>query len=110
MFSPLLCLVQETAQKYDVSQMPTFLFLRNGEVVDQFAGANAAVLRQKLEDMLKDNRPGYDTAAERTGQEAGTCGEEGTVGEADATADAAEVGVEVEVEEGEEEGGEGKTE
>ncbi|CAM9525280.1 unnamed protein product, partial [Discosporangium mesarthrocarpum] len=43
---------EETAQKYSVFQMPTFLFIRNGEVVDQFSGANAAVLRQKLDNLL----------------------------------------------------------
>lgn len=43
------CALQETAQKYDVFQMPTFLFIRNGEVVDQFSGANEVVLRQKIE-------------------------------------------------------------
>lgn len=48
---------QETAQKYDVFQMPTFLFIRNGEVVDQFSGANEVVLRQKIE-LLKAGKDG----------------------------------------------------
>lgn len=39
---------QETAQKYDVFQMPTFLFMKKGEVVEQFSGANIGVLRQKI--------------------------------------------------------------
>lgn len=43
--------MQETAQKYDVVQMPTFLLIRGGNVVDRFAGANAALLRQKLQDL-----------------------------------------------------------
>lgn len=34
--------------------MPTFLFIRKGEVVEQFSGANAAVLRQKIEGLLGD--------------------------------------------------------
>lgn len=44
---------QETAQKYDVNQMPTFILIQRGEVVDQFSGANVAVLRQKLEGLVK---------------------------------------------------------
>ncbi|CAM9137635.1 unnamed protein product, partial [Hapterophycus canaliculatus] len=39
---------EETAQKYEVFQMPTFLFMRKGEVVEQFSGANVEVLRQKI--------------------------------------------------------------
>lgn len=42
------CVTQETAQKYEVFQMPTFLFMRKGEVVEQFSGANVEVLRQKI--------------------------------------------------------------
>ncbi|CAN0385401.1 unnamed protein product [Pylaiella littoralis] len=42
---------EETAQKYEVNQMPTFLFVRNSEVVDQFAGASIDVLRQKIEEL-----------------------------------------------------------
>lgn len=33
--------------------MPTFLFMRRGEVVDQFSGANPAVLRQKVESLAR---------------------------------------------------------
>lgn len=40
---------QETAQKYEVFQMPTFLFMKKGEVVEQFSGANIAVLRQRID-------------------------------------------------------------
>eukprot|EP00903_Cladosiphon_okamuranus_P007672 g7439.t1 len=40
---------EETAQKYEVFQMPTFLFMRKGEVVEQFSGANIAVLRQRID-------------------------------------------------------------
>ncbi|CAM9122343.1 unnamed protein product [Ectocarpus sp. 13 AM-2016] len=45
---------EETAQKYDVVQMPTFLFMRKGEVVDQFSGASVAMLREKIEALRVD--------------------------------------------------------
>lgn len=35
--------------------MPTFLFMRKGEVVDQFSGASTTVLRQKIEGLLLDS-------------------------------------------------------
>ncbi|CAM9637907.1 unnamed protein product, partial [Chrysoparadoxa australica] len=31
--------------------MPTFVFVKAGEVVDQFSGANAEILRQKVEEL-----------------------------------------------------------
>lgn len=49
---------QETAQKYEVNQMPTFLLIRKGEVVDQFSGANVAMLRQKVQGLLEEGRAG----------------------------------------------------
>lgn len=58
----MFALNQETAQKYEVFQMPTFLFMRNGEVVEQFSGANAAVLRQKIESLVGTNEQGGDGA------------------------------------------------
>lgn len=33
--------------------MPTFILIQRGEVVDQFSGANVAVLRQKLEGLVE---------------------------------------------------------
>ncbi|KAL7485192.1 hypothetical protein ACHAW6_010783 [Cyclotella cf. meneghiniana] len=36
----------EAAQKYGVSAMPTFLFIKGGEVVDRLMGANSDRLRQ----------------------------------------------------------------
>ncbi len=36
----------EAAQKYGVSAMPTFLFVKGGEVVDRLMGANAARLKE----------------------------------------------------------------
>lgn len=62
----LYCAIQETAQRYDVFQMPTFLFIRKGEVVEQFSGANAAVLRQKIEGLL-GNEEGESTAVTEEG-------------------------------------------
>lgn len=50
--------------------MPTFLLIRSGEVVDQFSGANAAVLRQKIESLLEGgcdaSKSGNDEGAEET--------------------------------------------
>ena len=36
----------EAAQKYGVSAMPTFLFIKGGEVVDRLMGANSDRLRE----------------------------------------------------------------
>mmetsp|Transcript_6597 Transcript_6597/g.6265 ORF Transcript_6597/g.6265 Transcript_6597/m.6265 type:complete len:177 (-) Transcript_6597:161-691(-) len=41
----------ETAAKYSVSAMPTFLFIKRGEVVDKLMGANPG----KLEELLIEN-------------------------------------------------------
>lgn len=66
----MFALNQETAQKYEVFQMPTFLFIRSGKVVEQFSGANAAVLRQKIESLVGTKEQGSDDAgASRTDEE-----------------------------------------
>ena len=39
----------DTAAKYSVSAMPTFLFIKNGEVVDRLMGANPARLQELIE-------------------------------------------------------------
>lgn len=36
------------AQKYQVSSMPTFLFVKNGKQVDKLAGANIDTIKQKI--------------------------------------------------------------
>lgn len=36
---------EDLAAKYNISSMPTFLFIKNKEVVDQFAGANPEKLQ-----------------------------------------------------------------
>ncbi|KAL9190331.1 hypothetical protein ACHAXT_007542 [Thalassiosira profunda] len=40
----------EAAQKYGVSAMPTFLFIKGGEVVDRLMGANAERLKELIEE------------------------------------------------------------
>ncbi|KAG5190267.1 thioredoxin [Tribonema minus] len=41
----------ETASNFDVYQMPTFIFLRSGEVVHQFSGARPDVLKAKVAEL-----------------------------------------------------------
>mmetsp|Transcript_2759 Transcript_2759/g.3256 ORF Transcript_2759/g.3256 Transcript_2759/m.3256 type:complete len:171 (-) Transcript_2759:71-583(-) len=38
----------ETAAKYSVSAMPTFLFIKRGEVVDKLMGANSPALKSMI--------------------------------------------------------------
>jgi thioredoxin 1 len=38
----------DVASEYGVSAMPTFLFFKNGSLVDKFAGANESMLVNKL--------------------------------------------------------------
>lgn len=38
----------DTAQEYSVSSMPTFLFIKNEEVVEQFSGADANRVRDTI--------------------------------------------------------------
>ena len=38
----------EAAQKFGVSAMPTFVFIKGGEVVDRLMGANAARLKELI--------------------------------------------------------------
>ena len=40
--------VPDIAQRYEVMAMPTFLFLKNGEVVDRFSGASIEKLRDTI--------------------------------------------------------------
>lgn len=40
----------EAAQKYGVSAMPTFLFVKGGEVVDRLMGANPDRLKQLIDE------------------------------------------------------------
>lgn len=38
----------DTAAKFSVSAMPTFVFIKGGDVVDRLMGANAARLRELI--------------------------------------------------------------
>jgi thioredoxin 1 len=40
----------DTAAKYSVSAMPTFVFVKNGEVVDRLMGANPERLKELIEE------------------------------------------------------------
>ena len=40
----------DAAAKYGVSAMPTFVFVKGGEVVDRFMGANTDRLRELVEE------------------------------------------------------------
>ncbi|EJK65292.1 hypothetical protein THAOC_13865 [Thalassiosira oceanica] len=42
---------QAAAQKFKVSSMPTFLFIKGGEVVDQMVGANPQRLRELIDEL-----------------------------------------------------------
>jgi len=42
----------DTAAKYSVSAMPTFLFLKQGEVVDRLMGANASRLQELIQEHM----------------------------------------------------------
>uniref|UniRef100_A0A7S2MV31 Thioredoxin domain-containing protein n=1 Tax=Helicotheca tamesis TaxID=374047 RepID=A0A7S2MV31_9STRA len=41
----------DTAAKYSVSAMPTFVFIKKGDVVDRLMGANAARLQSMIEEI-----------------------------------------------------------
>jgi thioredoxin 1 len=41
----------ESAAKYGVSAMPTFVFLKDGEVVDRLMGANPTKLQEMIEEL-----------------------------------------------------------
>ena len=41
----------DTAAKYGVSAMPTFIFIKQGEVVDKLMGANPPKLKEMLDEL-----------------------------------------------------------
>lgn len=42
----------DIAQRYKVMSMPTFLFLKNGKVVDRFSGASAEKLQETIDSLI----------------------------------------------------------
>jgi thioredoxin 1 len=42
----------DLADRYEVQGMPTFLFIKNGRVIDRFAGASAAKLKETVDSLL----------------------------------------------------------
>lgn len=44
-------LIDSAAAKYNVSAMPTFIFLKSGEVVDRLMGANPARLQELIDEL-----------------------------------------------------------
>lgn len=40
---------EDIAQEYDISAMPTFVFIKNGNKVDSFSGASFDKLKQTVE-------------------------------------------------------------
>ena len=44
---------QELAEKYDVAATPTFLFFKNGEIVERFTGARK---KEELEQIIEANK------------------------------------------------------
>jgi thioredoxin 1 len=42
----------DTAAKYSVSAMPTFVFIKGGDVVDRLMGANAARLQELIQEHM----------------------------------------------------------
>lgn len=42
----------ETAGKYSVSAMPTFVFIKKGVVEDRLMGANPTKLREMIEELM----------------------------------------------------------
>jgi thioredoxin 1 len=40
------------AAKYNVSAMPTFVFIKGGEIIDRLMGANV----ERLQEMIEENK------------------------------------------------------
>lgn len=41
----------DVAMKYEVNSMPTFLFIKNGNIVNRFSGASVSKLREIITDL-----------------------------------------------------------
>lgn len=42
----------DTAAKYNVSAMPTFVFIKGGEVIDRLMGANPSSLQKLIDEHM----------------------------------------------------------
>jgi thioredoxin 1 len=42
---------EDIASEYEITAMPTFIFIKDGVVVDKFSGANSKMLETKLNDL-----------------------------------------------------------
>uniref|UniRef100_A0A0K8TPJ4 Thioredoxin n=1 Tax=Tabanus bromius TaxID=304241 RepID=A0A0K8TPJ4_TABBR len=42
---------EELASEYDISSMPTFIFIKNSKVVEKFSGANADKLEKTINNL-----------------------------------------------------------
>ncbi len=42
----------DIAEKYKIMAMPTFLFFKNGQMVERFSGASGEKLRQVIKDLM----------------------------------------------------------
>ncbi|QCD76647.1 thioredoxin-like protein CXXS1 [Vigna unguiculata] len=47
--------VKEVATKMDVKAMPTFLLLKNGDVVDKLVGANPEEIKKRIDGFAQSN-------------------------------------------------------
>jgi thioredoxin 1 len=44
--------IPELTERYQVMSMPTFLFIKNGEVVERFSGASVEKLRETINSLI----------------------------------------------------------
>ncbi|KAJ8680363.1 hypothetical protein QAD02_016150 [Eretmocerus hayati] len=45
--------VENLTEKYEISSMPTFVFIKNGNKIDQFSGANITKIQDKIKEHKK---------------------------------------------------------
>ena len=43
---------QEITSKYQIKSMPTFLFIKNNNVIDRFSGANIELLKNTINKLI----------------------------------------------------------
>ncbi|KAL7591735.1 thioredoxin-like protein CXXS1 [Lactuca sativa] len=49
--------LKDIASKYEVKAMPTFLLIKEGEVVGKLVGANPDEIKKRIETLLQSNTP-----------------------------------------------------